>query len=201
MQGVVDGSRGVGVVGVSLGGSVALLAAAADERVACCAPLIGTQSLAYALKKKAFHARLDSFKGARKDVEGLAVAGEDDSLTAFDEAALSMRGNASKKDAAVVRSVVDAVAPGLLEHFDADRVLPAIAPRPLRILNGERDPRCWLMGLAPAVAAAAPLYASAGAADKFAVLAEVGVGHEHTRAMHASAMELCRQTLLHTQQQ
>jgi len=58
----------------------------------------------------------------------------------FEYAAASM-GHAGI-DGEVVKSVWDVVCPGLLQLFDAPLSLPALAPKPILVANGEIDPRC-----------------------------------------------------------
>ncbi len=66
--------------GVSLGGMITWLTAAADPRVTAAAPLIGVQSFAWALQHDAWHARVDSiplvFKVAAADMGRKEVGGE-----------------------------------------------------------------------------------------------------------------------------
>jgi Ca2+-binding EF-hand superfamily protein/dienelactone hydrolase len=57
----VDASR-IGITGVSLGGMHAWLAAAADERFAACAPLIGVQGYRWAIDNEQWHGRVGSIK-------------------------------------------------------------------------------------------------------------------------------------------
>lgn len=66
--------------GVSLGGMITWLTAAADPRITAAAPLIGVQSFAWALQHDAWHARVDSiplvFKVAAADMGRKEVGGE-----------------------------------------------------------------------------------------------------------------------------
>ncbi len=55
--------------------------------------------------------------------------------------------------------------PGLLPELDFDALLPAIAPRPLTVLAGRRDPIFPVDGVEIAEAAARPVWAAAGAAE------------------------------------
>ena len=106
---------GAGIVGVSLGGSVALLAAAADERLTAVAPLIGLQSLRYALQRKAFHARVDSFRPRLTRSQSDAMSEEQQleaKRTAFDGASarLSRRATNAAKSRARVRAIHELLA-------------------------------------------------------------------------------------------
>lgn len=78
----------------------------------------------------------------------------------------------------------------MLEAWDTPASLPCIAPRPLRIITGELDPRCPLEGLSHAHAAAEAVYAEAGAAPGALQLRVFeGVGHQYTPGMAQAAAE------------
>uniref|UniRef100_A0A061QP76 Alpha beta-hydrolases superfamily protein n=1 Tax=Tetraselmis sp. GSL018 TaxID=582737 RepID=A0A061QP76_9CHLO len=98
-------------------------------------------------------------------------------------------------DAEVVRSVWDKIAPGLVDKFDSPRSLPAIAPRPLLVLNGEEDPRCPVKSLLQAADAARHSYQVLGSPDKFEVYVQDGCGHQATDEMHRAALEFFVQHL------
>ena len=74
----------------------------------------------------------------------------------------------------------------MLEHYDAPRSLPAIAPRPLLIVSGACDPRCPVRGLRPALRAAERAYRLHGASDSFGAVIQDGVGHEVSPEMDAA---------------
>ena len=115
------------------------MTAAIDERVACAVPLIGVQAFDWALGAGQWQGRAASL---REFFEAVAL-----------EAGRPL-------DAALVREVWERIAPGLLGPLDAVNALPLIAPRPLLVLNGERDARCPLEGVRLAAAAATCAYAA-----------------------------------------
>lgn len=170
----VDPQR-IGMTGVSLGGMHTWLCAAADERVAAAAPVIGVQGFAWAVAHSAFQARVDSiarvFQAAARDLGQPSV------------------------DAEVVRAVWDRIVPGLLDQYDSPASLPLIAPRPLFVLNGELDPRCPLPGLEEALASAASAYSDAGVADRLSTLIQPGVGHQETEEMRQLVFQWMGQVL------
>lgn len=132
----VDPSR-IGVTGISLGGMHTWFTAAADERVAAAAPLIGVQNYKYALDNTVWHARVESiaplFEAIRQHLGKDAVDGE------------------------LVESVWKNICPELVHGsraMDASQSLRLIAPRPLYILNGEVDMRCPEIGVREALDAA-----------------------------------------------
>ena len=55
-------SHNIGMTGISLGGMHTWLAAAADERVAAAAPLIGVQGYRWAVENDRWHGRVESLR-------------------------------------------------------------------------------------------------------------------------------------------
>ncbi|KAM5565506.1 putative hydrolase YtaP [Rosa sericea] len=158
----VDPAR-LGITGESLGGMHAWLAAAADTRYAVVVPIIGVQGFRWAIDNDKWQARVDSIKPV------------------FEEARIDL--NKSAIDKEVVEKVWDRIAPGLASQFDSPHTVPAIAPRPLLILNGAEDPRCPLAGLDVPKARAIKAYEDAHSVDKFKLSAEPGIGHQMTALM------------------
>jgi dienelactone hydrolase len=164
----VDGAR-IGVVGNSKGGTEAVLAAAADPRIAVVVPWIGVQSFGWALQhSSAWEARVWTLRQA---VEAAAADSQLSVNTAF------------------VRKFFQRIAPGLVDTFDGPAMLPLIAPRPMLIVNGDSDPRSPLGGVRVCVAAAERAYAALGAVDRFRFLLEVDAAHEVTAEAQAATLE------------
>lgn len=177
----VDSAR-IGITGVSLGGMHAWLVAAADERIAALAPMIGVQSFGWALEHAAWGPRVDSLggAGARPSVF----------VHAASELARAQYGggvDSAPVTTDVVRAVWDRIVPGLATEFDAEETLAAIAPRPLLILNGADDPRCPAKGVRAAYEVAAREYAAYGAERNIRLFLEPGVAHQDTPKMWALA--------------
>ena len=164
----VDGAR-IGVTGISLGGMMAVLAAAADERIAAVAPLIGTQGFGWAVQNRSYQERVASIPRV------------------FTEAAQSMTGDKARITPEVVAAVWDRLLPGMLESYDSHDCLPCIAPRALCIVNGALDPRCPMEGLSDALRSTRDRYAVLGCPERFDCWVEEGVAHECTRRMQAVA--------------
>jgi dienelactone hydrolase len=155
----VDPKR-IGLLGVSKGGMETYLAAALDPRVAAAAPIIGVQSFKWGLEHGAFQARADSLGGAVPN----------------------------SSDAASVRQFYDRVAPGLVDRYDCPDMLPLIAPRPLIVLSGTKDPRNAITGVNLAIDAARVAYDGMAASDRLKFF-PADVGHDggyapfHTEAV------------------
>ncbi|XP_073123549.1 uncharacterized protein [Henckelia pumila] len=144
----VDHSR-IGITGESLGGMHAWFAAAADTRYAVVVPIIGVQGFRWAIEHDMWKGRVDNIKAV------------------FEEARLDLGKTSIDKD--VVEKVWNRIAPGLDSCFDSPHTIPAIAPRPLLILNGEKDPRCPIGGLEQPVSKAREFYNKVNSLGAFKV--------------------------------
>ncbi|KAK9699845.1 hypothetical protein RND81_08G198700 [Saponaria officinalis] len=157
----IDSAR-IGITGESLGGMHAWFAAFADTRYSVVVPIIGVQGFRWAIDNDKWHGRVDSIKAV------------------FEEARVDL--GKSDIDREVVEKVWDRIAPGLASQFDAPCTIPAIAPRPLLILNGEADHRCPLLGLDTPKSEAERAH-EAHNSNCFKFVAETGVGHQMTSTM------------------
>ncbi|MQL81215.1 hypothetical protein Taro_013667 [Colocasia esculenta] len=162
----IDPAR-IGITGESLGGMHAWLAAAVDTRYSVVVPIIGVQGFRWAIDNDKWQARVDSIKPL------------------FEEACKDLAKNVIDKE--VVEKVWDRIAPGLASEFDSPYTIPAIAPRPLLILNGAEDPRCPLAGLDNPVSRADKAYREACLSENFKFIAEPGIGHQMTSSMVKAA--------------
>ncbi|XP_014499633.1 uncharacterized protein LOC106760738 [Vigna radiata var. radiata] len=156
----IDPSR-IGITGISLGGMHAWFAAFADTRYAVVVPLIGVQGFRWAIDNDKWKARVDSIKPV------------------FETACHHLGKDVIDKEA--VEKVWDRIAPGLASEFDSPYSIPAIAPRPLLILNGAEDPRCPIVGLEVPISKASQAYKEFQCLDNLKVISEAGVGHQLTR--------------------
>ncbi|XP_062165247.1 uncharacterized protein LOC133871829 [Alnus glutinosa] len=164
----IDPAR-IGITGESLGGMHAWFGAAADTRYAVVVPIIGVQGFRWAIENDKWHGRVDSIKPV------------------FEEARIDL--GKSVIDNEVVEKVWDKIAPGLASDFDSPYSIPAIAPRPLLILNGAEDPRCPLAGLKIPEVRACKVYGEAHSSVKFKLIAQPGIGHEMTPLMVKEASD------------
>lgn len=155
----VDRER-VGMMGFSMGGIEAWLAAATDPRIRVVVPAIGVQSLKWSLDNERWQGRANTIRTAHE-----AVAHD------LGEPEVNAR---------VCRALWTKVVPGILDDFDCPRMLEAIAPRPMLILNGEKDPNCPLEGAKVAFAAAGDAYKQAKAEDRLEIDVAPGVAHAVT---------------------
>ncbi|KAJ4842970.1 hypothetical protein Tsubulata_017440 [Turnera subulata] len=171
----IDPTR-IGITGESLGGMHAWFGAFVDTRYAVVVPIIGVQGFRWAIDNDKWQARADSIRPV------------------FEEA----RGDLGKSaiDKEVVEKVWNRIAPGLASTFDSSYTIPAIAPRPLLILNGAEDPRCPLGGLEIPKSRAIKAYEGAHSLDKFKVIAEPGIGHQMTPLMVKQASDWLDKFLL-----
>jgi len=164
----VDGKK-IGVMGISKGGIETWLTAAIDPRVAVAIPCISAQSFAWGLEHDRWHHRI-----------GTVQAG-------FDLAAKAE--GIDQPDAAFVKTFYDRVIPGIYTQFDGPQMLPLIAPRPLLVISGEKDPINPIEGVKLCEESAKAAYEKAGAAEKFSLLIEPDTGHGVTKEAHAAAMK------------
>lgn len=163
----VDAKR-IGMIGFSKGGMETYLTAAVDERVAAAVPCIGVQSFRWALENNAWQSRVGTFQAA------------------VDRAA--MEAGRPQIDAAFIREFYDRVAPGVYTSFDGPSMLPLVAPRPMLVINGERDPRTPLPGLMECITNARKAYQEEKAADQFEFLLQENTAHEVTPAARETAV-------------
>jgi hypothetical protein len=155
----VDPAR-IGMIGISEGGIETWMAAAADERIAVAVPIIGVTRFALVVggtSTEAGKARLRLFGP-------------------FLESFAKRIGEKEVNDR-VVREAWDRLVPGLRDRFDSDRLLPLIAPRPLLILNHERDELIPLEGAREAYSAARKRYETLGASDRIRLDVAPGLPH------------------------
>ena len=165
----------IGVIGFSKGGIEAYFLAAADPRVRVAVPCIGVQSFQWGLENDGWHGRVNTIKNA------------------FESAAKSS--GVEKPDAAFARTFFDKVVPGIYDKFDGPEMLPLIAPRPLLIINGDKDPNTPLPGVMLAAEKAKAAYAKAGAEDKFKQIVEKDTAHKVTDGALKEAIDFLAKNL------
>ncbi|CAN8277250.1 unnamed protein product [Cochlearia groenlandica] len=158
----IDPKR-IGITGISLGGMHTWFAVAADTRYSVAAPLIGVQGFRWAIDNNQWQGRVNSLKPL------------------FEEARIDLGKNEIDKE--VVEKVWDRIAPGLDSNFDSPYSLPTIAPRPLCVLNGAKDPRCPLGGLQDPLKRTENAYKETSSPGNFKFKAQDGVEHQATSFM------------------
>ncbi|KAF9681124.1 hypothetical protein SADUNF_Sadunf06G0192900 [Salix dunnii] len=190
----IDPTR-IGITGESLGGMHAWFGAAVDTRYSVAVPIIGVQGFCWAVDHDKWQGRVDSIKPLFEvsdwhmeigySIEHLLLLWFTVCLVA--EARKDLGKSAIDKE--VVEKVWNRIAPGLASCFDSPYTVPAIAPRPLLIVNGAEDPRCPLAGLEVPKSRAIKAYGEAHSLDKFKLVAEPGVGHRMTSFMVKEASD------------
>lgn len=160
-----DASR-IGSTGISLGGIITWIASVVDPRITVSVPAIGVQNFKWALDHNSFMPRIDTIRPV------------------FDAGAVSLGHTSSGDiDAKVVQAVWDRILPEITAEFDAPSSLPLIAPRPLLVVCGKKDPRCPIEGILPAVAAAEAAYESQGVSERIGLFTDEEAAHEITSKM------------------
>jgi dienelactone hydrolase len=152
----VDPQR-IGMIGISMGGIETWMAAATDERVRAVVPAIAVQSFRWSLENEQWQGRAATIGRAHQ------VAASD-----LGEPAVNSK---------AVRALWNKVIPGILDEFDCPSMLRVIAPRPMLILSGEKDPNNPLGGAKLAFAAAEEAYKNAQASDRLKIDVAKGIGH------------------------
>lgn len=158
----------IGMIGFSMGGIETWLAAATDPRVKVAVPAIGVQSFRWSLEH-------DQWQGRAKTIQNV----HDQVARELGEPGVNQR---------VCRELWEKITPGITGQFDCPAMLPLIAPRPLLILSGEKDPNCPLGGAEVAFDAARPAYRERGAADRLEINVAAGVAHQVTPEQRALAI-------------
>ena len=151
----------IGMMGLSMGGVEALLLASVDERVDCVVSVAGQLCWAEVFGTDAW----------RRLFRGLPLTER------------LIRDGASPDQ---VRAAFLGWMPELAV-LDAPLLAASLAPRPLLLMTGERDPYITPAAARRTFASAAPAYA-AGAADRLELWIEEDVGHGFSRQMESRAL-------------
>jgi dienelactone hydrolase len=155
----VDRKR-IGMTGISEGGFVTWLAAVADPRIKVAAPMIG----------------VTRFQDLTSNLSGSAGQSRVNLMRPVLEAFAKQEG-ATTIDSALMRKAWDRLLPGFLGRFEADRLVPLIAPRPLLILAHEKDELIPLAGAEAVYAAAQKRYRALNAEEKLQFRIAPGLTH------------------------
>jgi fermentation-respiration switch protein FrsA (DUF1100 family) len=155
----VDASR-IGMAGISEGGIETWMAAAADPRIRVAVPVVGVTRF-------------------RDVIANISMAAGDARAKLFQPVldAFARQEGAPKIDEALVRKAWDRLLPGFRERFDADRIVPLIAPRPLLILSHEKDELIPLSGAQAVYESARERYRSLKAEDHLQLRVAPGLSH------------------------
>lgn len=153
-------ARRLGMIGFSMGGIQAWMAAAVDERVRVTVPAIAVQSFRWSLDNDRWHGRARTIQPVNQ------VAAKD-----LGEPQVNQK---------VIRAVWDKLLPGVLHEFDCPSMIRLFAGRPLLIVSGEKDGNCPLPGARLAFAQAEDAYKQTRCPEKLRIDVAAGVGHQVT---------------------
>jgi dienelactone hydrolase len=166
----VDPGR-IGMTGISEGGIETWMAAAADPRIKVAVPVVGVtrfRDLTANLTLAAGNARIKLLRPV------------------LDSYAKQI--GAAGIDAALVEKAWDRLLPGFRERFDADRIVPLIAPRPLLILAHEKDELIPLAGAEAVYAVARERYRALKAEDRLQLRVAPGLSHAGQDMLEVQAL-------------
>jgi hypothetical protein len=138
------------MIGFSMGGIEAWLAASVDQRVKVAVPAIAVQSFRWSLEN-------DKWQGRSNTIRAVHQAAAQDL-------------GADQISQEVCRKVWTKIIPGMLDEFDCPSMIRLFAGRPLLMLNGEKDGNCPLPGARLAFAAAEKAFKEAGSREKLRIM-------------------------------
>lgn len=154
----VDANR-IGMMGISMGGIETWMAASVDTRIKVTVLDIAAQSFKWSLENNRWQGRAKTIwkahEQAAKDLGDTIV---------------------NKKN---VKIFWDKMLPKITEEFDCPSMLRLFAPRPLLILNNEKDANCPLPGAELAFKSAAKTYRTYNALNKLQMHVAPNEGHRH----------------------
>jgi dienelactone hydrolase len=155
----VDGER-IGMTGFSEGGVITWMTAVLDDRIKVAVPFIGVTCFGDTLRASeatAADSRTRLFDPILKDY-----------ATDLGETSVNAR---------VLRTAWEKLCPGMLDRFDAPQLVPLIAPRPLLILNHEKDELFPIEGARKVEAVVRARYAAEKAEDRLSFQVAPGLTH------------------------
>ena len=155
-------AKRIGMFGISMGGIEAWLAASVDKRIKVTVPAIAVQSFKWSLENDRWQGRANTIWAVHQQ----AAKDAGDSVV-------------NKRSVAVVWNKL---IPGITGEFDCPSMIRLFAPRPLLILNTEKDPNCPLPGARVAFEAATKSYKADNALDKLKIHITPNEGHTVTPA-------------------
>ena len=155
----VDPKR-IGMTGISMGGIETWLAASVDKRIKVAVLDIAVQSLKWSLDNGQWQGRVGTIEDAHKQ------AAKD-----MGDSTINTRN---------IQALWDKVVPGIDGEFDCPSMLRLFAPRPLLILNTEKDLNNPLPGAMIAYNSAKAAYGAKGASAKLSMYVQPNLGHAAT---------------------
>lgn len=163
----------IGMMGISMGGIETWMAAAVDKRIKVAVPVIAAQSFAWSLQNDRWQGRAGTI------------------MEAHQLAAEELGDSAVNKDN--VKTVWAKLIPGITGAFDCPSMIRLFAPRPLLLLNTEKDMNCPLPGAQIAFTAATEAYRSHHALQKLKIDVEPNEPHRFVPRHQQMAIEwMCK---------
>jgi dienelactone hydrolase len=139
----------MGMMGISMGGIQTWMAASVDNRIKVAVPIIAVQSFKWSLDNNQWQGRARTIwpvhEQAAKDLGDTEVDKEN------------------------VRAVWRKLLPNITDKFDCPSMIRLFAPRPLLLLNNEKDGNCPLPGAQLAFDAATEAYKRKNALNKLKI--------------------------------
>lgn len=144
-RGDVQANR-IGMMGISMGGIETWMAASVDKRIKVIVPVIAAQSFKWSLENNRWQGRANTI------------------LPAHVQAAKDLGDTSLNKEN--VKKLWDKLIPHITDEFDCPSMIRLFAPRPLLLLNNEKDQNCPLPGALIAFDSATQAYKLKNALDK-----------------------------------
>ncbi|MBC7828208.1 MAG: prolyl oligopeptidase family serine peptidase [Chitinophagaceae bacterium] len=142
-------SNRIGMMGISMGGIETWMAASVDKRIKVAVPIIAAQSFKWSLENNKWQGRARTIWAAH---EHMAKSTGDSGVTAKN-----------------VATFWNKLLPEITGRFDCPSMIRLFAPRPLLLLNNEKDGNCPLPGAQLVFEAATQTYRSMLASDKLKI--------------------------------
>jgi dienelactone hydrolase len=146
----------IGMMGISMGIQT-WMAASADQRIKVAVPVIAAQSFQWSLENNSWQGRAKTIWEAHR------------------QAAIDLGDSSVNKEN--VRALWAKLLPGITGKFDCPSMIRLFAPRPLLLLNNEKDVNCPLPGAQLAFEAATRTYKSPNAVNKLKIHVTPGEPH------------------------
>lgn len=139
----------IGMMGISMGGIETWMAASVDKRIKVAVPVIAAQSFKWSLQNNSWQGRAGTIRKAHEQVQkdlGDSTVTEEN-----------------------VRLLWAKLLPGITDEFDCPSLIRLFAPRPLLLLNTEKDINCPIGGAELTFEAATSAYKANNARHKLAI--------------------------------
>ncbi|AEV97744.1 catalytic [Niastella koreensis] len=159
----------IGMTGISMGGIETWMAASVDKRIKVAVPMIAVQSFKWSLENDKWQGRVNTIRKAHE------------------QAAKDLGDSTINKQN--ILQLWNKVVPGITDEFDCPSMIRLFAPRPLLILNSEKDMNCPLGGATIAFKAATAAYEAAHAIDKLKIYVAPNTPHKVTPAHEQMMVE------------